>query len=164
MTNALLGDDITHTVAVDIRVHITAAPEDTQSFDGKDRSSVPTDPELAGGTTGSDSDPAIASIEKTDFPKKNRLLALPNVQFVQGRPDIKAILTSEIEGTSGAIGINGASISVQCTQLIRSFVVCGTTELAQSVRHSLRNGLERFMDVLRGGPSVLLHVEGFGSG
>ncbi|KAJ7111813.1 ferric reductase NAD binding domain-containing protein [Mycena epipterygia] len=148
VTNALLGGDIAHTVAVDIRVHITSAPEDTQSFDGEDRSSVPTDPELAEGTTGSDSDPAIASIEKNDSLKKNRLLALPNVQLVQGRPDIKAILTSEIEGTSGAISIN----------------VCGTTELAQSVRHSLRGGLARFMDVMRGGPSVLLHVEGFGSG
>ncbi|KAF8177495.1 ferric reductase NAD binding domain-containing protein [Mycena galopus ATCC 62051] len=76
-----------------------------------------------------------------------RLLALQGVSLIYGRPEIKGILDRVITEARGAVSIN----------------VCGTTELAQSVRYALRGGITRFMDVLRGGPSVLLHVEGFGN-
>ncbi|KAJ7737766.1 iron reductase [Mycena maculata] len=127
---AALGIDI------DIRLHVTAAPEDTQSFES-DRSSILTDPELASGTD--------LGTEKVDSTPKQRLLALPGVRLVQGRPDIKAILQTEIDAARGAVSIS----------------VCGTTELAQNVRRALSGGVARFVDVLRRGPSVSLHVEDF---
>ncbi|KAF8160384.1 ferric reductase NAD binding domain-containing protein [Mycena galopus ATCC 62051] len=97
------------------------------------RSSVSTDAEATAGTI----DPTA----------KERLFALQGVSLIYGRPEIKGILDRVIAEARGAVSIN----------------VCGTTELAQSVRYALRGGITRFMDVLRGGPSVLLHVEGFGN-
>jgi ferric-chelate reductase len=41
--------------------------------------------------------------------------------------------------------------------MLSSVVVCGTHALANAVRSALRPA--RFMDVLRGGPTVSLHVE-----
>ncbi|KAJ6525947.1 hypothetical protein B0H19DRAFT_970901 [Mycena capillaripes] len=132
---------------IDIRLHVTTAPEDTQSFEGEERSSVSTDPEAAGSTVGTDPNPGIARAEKIDPAAKGRLLAAPDVKLIYGRPDIKGIVGTEIAQARGAVSVS----------------VCGTTELAQSVRNALRDGRERFMDVLRGGPSVVLHVEGFGN-
>ncbi|KAF9033922.1 hypothetical protein BDZ89DRAFT_1158104 [Hymenopellis radicata] len=62
------------------------------------------------------------------------------------RPDLEKILTGEVRKTgSGTISVN----------------VCGTLALANAVRGSLRS--PRFGDIVRGGPSVLLHVEAFGT-
>ncbi|KAF9028646.1 hypothetical protein BDZ89DRAFT_750566 [Hymenopellis radicata] len=62
------------------------------------------------------------------------------------RPDLEKILTGEVRKTgSGTITVN----------------VCGTLALANAVRGSLRS--PRFGDIVRGGPSVLLHVEAFGT-
>ncbi|KAK6992121.1 hypothetical protein R3P38DRAFT_223479 [Favolaschia claudopus] len=74
------------------------------------------------------------------------LLGLPGVQLIQGRPSVGEIVDTEITGA------RGGSMSVN---------VCGTPELGQSVRLALRGGFGRFTDVLRGGPSVQLHVEAF---
>ncbi|KAJ7486431.1 iron reductase [Mycena galericulata] len=147
MTDTLLGlhsGENLKVLDIDIRLHITAAPEDTQSMEGEGST---VDPELAGGTAASDSDPEIAGAEKMVSTRRRDLLAIPGVHFLRGRPDIKTILQTEIEAACGAVSVN----------------VCGTTELAQSVRYALGGGSSRFVDVLRGGPSVSLHVEGFGS-
>ncbi|KAJ6471914.1 iron reductase [Mycena sanguinolenta] len=135
-----------HAPTIDIMLHVTTAPEDTQSFDG---SSVATDAEAVVGTVvGTDPNPGVARAEKMDPKAKERLLALRGVNLIYGRPDIKRILDAEIAQTRGAVSVN----------------VCGTTELVQSVRRALSGGIGvRFMDVLRGGPSVSLHVEGFGN-
>ncbi|KAJ7239619.1 ferric reductase NAD binding domain-containing protein [Mycena haematopus] len=141
---------IENSPVIDIRLHVTTAPEDTQSFDGKDRSSVTTDAEAAGACTvvGTDPNPGIARKEQMDPTAKERLLAVQGVSLIYGRPDIKGVLQTEIAEARGAVSVN----------------VCGTSELAQSVRRALSGGIgARFMDVLRGGPSVLLHVEGFGN-
>ncbi|KAJ7082388.1 iron reductase [Mycena belliarum] len=126
---------------IDLRLHVTTASEYTQSVDGEDA-------ERAVGVAASDSDPEIVPVEKSHSTEKQRLLSLPGVSLVQGRPDLRSILQTEIDGARGAVSIN----------------VCGTTELTQAVRRALRDGSSRFLDVLRGGPSVVLHVEGFGSG
>ncbi|KAF8875281.1 ferric reductase NAD binding domain-containing protein [Mucidula mucida] len=63
-----------------------------------------------------------------------------------GRPDLDKILSGEV----GKMG--GGTISVN---------VCGTVALANAVRGSLRS--PRFGDIVRGGPSILLHVEAFGT-
>ncbi|KAJ7907542.1 iron reductase [Mycena leptocephala] len=144
VSRALLGlrsqsasDSETRVLEVDIRLHITAAPEDSQSLS----SSVSVDPVEGGG------------IEKQYRKPKQRLLDLyipgVQVQLIFRRPDARGIVQEEIELRSG----RGGAVSIN---------VCGTTELLQTVRCSLSNGAERFMDVLRGGPSVVLHIEGFG--
>ncbi|KAJ7675188.1 ferric reductase NAD binding domain-containing protein [Mycena rosella] len=150
VTHALLdlrsGDNM-HGIEVEICLHVTAASEYTQSIEDEERASGPPDPEFSVAAPETSSDPEIAPVEKAGSTTKQHLLSLPGVTLVQCRPDIPKILGSEIDGTRGAVSIN----------------VCGTTELAQSVRNALRNGISRFGDILRGGPSVSLHVEGFGS-
>ncbi|KAJ7041849.1 ferric reductase NAD binding domain-containing protein [Mycena alexandri] len=138
-------------INIEIKLHITSAPEDTQVQSLDADSSVASDLEAAAATIGTDekvsSNPTV----------KAHLLELPNVNLIYGRPDIGGILGGEIAAAArGAVSIS----------------VCGTTELADGVRQALRGGsgmaglgmFERFVDVLRGGPSVVLHVEGFGSG
>ncbi|KAJ7148930.1 hypothetical protein C8R43DRAFT_952173 [Mycena crocata] len=159
-----IADPVTHALqrltlaedapTIDIRLHVTAAAEDTQSLN----SSVAADLEAAVGVADNGSTPNVARTDSTpdvahrekpdsDSAAKQRLLATRGVQLVQGRPDITSIVQTEIAEAREAVGIT----------------VCGTTELADSVRNSLRDGPGRFMDVLRGGPSVVLHVEGFGT-
>ncbi|KAJ6577031.1 hypothetical protein DFH09DRAFT_356000 [Mycena vulgaris] len=110
VTHALLGipsGDNPHAIDVDIRLHVTAAPEYTQSFDGEERSSIAPDPELAGSTVATDSDPAIARVDNPESPTKQRLFSLPGVVLLQGRPDIQKIINTEIDGARGAVSING---------------------------------------------------------
>ncbi|KAK6980774.1 Ferric/cupric reductase transmembrane component 1 [Favolaschia claudopus] len=157
VTHVLAGRDksTSNFPAIDIRLHVTTAVEDTQSFEGEDRPSQaqPADAEFAGGKTvvGTDPNPNIARAEKIDPTAKDRFLAVSGVQLIYGRPEIKAIIQTEIK----APGARGGAISVN---------VCGTLELAHSVRRAMSGRVgERFIDVLRGGPSVSLHVEGFGN-
>ncbi|KAJ7026530.1 hypothetical protein C8F04DRAFT_1238542 [Mycena alexandri] len=146
-------------INIEIKLHITSAPEDTQVQSLDADSSVTSDLEAAAATIGTDekvsSNPTV----------KRTLLELPNVNLIYGRPDIGGILGGE------NCGRRREERSVLATRL--NFIsVCGTTELADGVRQALRGGsgmaglgmFERFVDVLRGGPSVVLHVEGFGSG
>lgn len=86
-----------------------------------------------------------AAVEKDPFsldsPIEDKSLSLP---IAQGRPDIRSLINNEIANATGDIAVN----------------VCGTGGLAKSVKGALRN--PRFMDILRGGPSVTLHLEAFG--
>ncbi|KAJ7626199.1 iron reductase [Roridomyces roridus] len=118
---------------VEIRLHLTSAPEDTQVAVGDDE-----------GGTGTES-PA-SSEEKQASSKEQPLPGVPTAHLLRGRPDIKAILDTEVDG------LRGGAVSVN---------VCGTPQLGTSVRRALASPA-RFMDVMRGGPSVVLHVEGFG--
>ncbi|KAJ6518002.1 ferric reductase NAD binding domain-containing protein [Mycena vitilis] len=130
-------------LAIDVRLHVTTAPEDTQSLDG----SVLTDAEAC---VGADPIPTAEKLKinaATTANERDRMLAIPSVKLVYGRPDVADILGHEIERARGEVGV----------------CVCGTTELAQSVRRALSDGAGRFVDILRGGPSVILHVEGFGN-
>ncbi|KDR80476.1 hypothetical protein GALMADRAFT_1202327 [Galerina marginata CBS 339.88] len=73
-----------------------------------------------------------------------RLLESSFVSLEQGRPDLVLSIRDEIANGTGPISIN----------------VCGTRTLASTVRRAIR--VPRPLDVLRGGPSVTLHVEAFG--
>ncbi|KAJ7134928.1 ferric reductase like transmembrane component-domain-containing protein [Mycena crocata] len=73
------------------------------------------------------------------------LLDVPAVRILSGRPEVREIVTSEVAATSGSMSIN----------------VCGTTGLAEHVRSALRSA-SSVSDILKGGPSVSLHVEAFG--
>ncbi|KAL0959531.1 hypothetical protein HGRIS_011244 [Hohenbuehelia grisea] len=78
-------------------------------------------------------------------PRAAGLLQMQAVQVLQGRPALKTIIDEETQRASGSMAVN----------------VCGTHALASAVRSALR--APRFMDVLKGGPSITLHVEAFGS-
>ncbi|KAG9221838.1 hypothetical protein CCMSSC00406_0005663 [Pleurotus cornucopiae] len=77
--------------------------------------------------------------------KGGQLLQSSVVTVENGRPNLKALLDAEIARASGPMSVN----------------VCGTHTLANVVRGALRK--PRFMDILKGGPTVTLHIEAFGS-
>ncbi|KAJ7153836.1 ferric reductase NAD binding domain-containing protein [Mycena filopes] len=162
-----MGDELG--IDIIVRLHVTSAPEDTQALD--DDASLDDESALEKAVVAEkvEADAVADSADTTDEKAapilqnqnggtkagkvdsaKTRLLAHPTVRLVHGRPDLGAILGGEIQGEGeGAVGV----------------CVCGTAELADGVRKALRAGMwARFLDVLRGGPSVVLHVEGFGSG
>ncbi|KAF7300471.1 FAD-binding FR-type domain-containing protein [Mycena chlorophos] len=131
---------------VEVRVHVTKSVEYTQATE-------PLAVDLEQGEAEKDKEaesPAKrdASVDDSVGTTRERLLSLPDVSLVEGRPNLDEIVRGEIASMhGGSIGIN----------------VCGTTELATGVRNALNNPLERFKDVAKGGPSVVLHVEGFGN-
>ncbi|KAJ7168821.1 ferric reductase NAD binding domain-containing protein [Mycena filopes] len=163
-----MGDD--RELEIEIRLHVTSAPEDTQALDDDDSlddesalekavvaEQVEADAVTDATVTDEKAAPVLQNQNQNGATKagkvdsaKTRLLAHPSVHLVHGRPDLGAILGGEITSEArGAVGV----------------CVCGTAELADGVRKALRAGMwARFLDVLRGGPSVVLHVEGFGSG
>ncbi|PFH49410.1 hypothetical protein AMATHDRAFT_147750 [Amanita thiersii Skay4041] len=70
---------------------------------------------------------------------------LPCVQVKEGRPDIDELLRGKLARTHVAMSVN----------------VCGAQGLVDASRKALRS--PRFLDILRGGPTVSLHVEAFGN-
>ncbi|KAF8813105.1 hypothetical protein BYT27DRAFT_7181675 [Phlegmacium glaucopus] len=72
------------------------------------------------------------------------ILQSPFVQVHRGRPDVKSLISQEVEEATGNISIN----------------VCGTHSLANDTRKTIQT--PRLMDILRGGPTITLHVEAFG--
>ncbi|KAF8155465.1 ferric reductase NAD binding domain-containing protein [Crassisporium funariophilum] len=73
-----------------------------------------------------------------------RILDSPLVKVEHGRPDLKAFMSHETRDATGGISVN----------------VCGTQALVQATREAIRS--PRPIDILRGGPTVTLHVEAFG--
>ncbi|KAF8968945.1 ferric reductase NAD binding domain-containing protein [Flammula alnicola] len=74
-----------------------------------------------------------------------KLLELPYVSLGHGRPDVSSLIKDEITNATGRISVN----------------VCGTQSLAEAVKQATR--IPRPLDILRGGPTVTLHVEAFGN-
>ncbi|KAF9528716.1 ferric reductase NAD binding domain-containing protein [Crepidotus variabilis] len=81
------------------------------------------------------------SDEKTEEPG---LHDRPLVSVDYGRPSITAIVKNEVEKSRGRMCVN----------------VCGPSGLIEATRVAVRK--PRPMDILRGGPTITLHVEGFG--
>ncbi|KAF9478932.1 hypothetical protein BDN70DRAFT_932948 [Pholiota conissans] len=118
------------------------------------------------------------------------LLTHPAVRVLRGRPDMAALLGDEIGAATGradfflcfflssfhsiacfVLHVPGNLLNRSLSTYLNSShlnspnstydnSVCGTHSLAESVRLALRT--PRPMDILRGGPSVTLHVEAFG--
>ncbi|KAJ7430521.1 ferric reductase like transmembrane component-domain-containing protein [Mycena galericulata] len=95
-----------------------------------------------------------ASIRDTDFDAEKcdhstseftKPFDTPAVRFFLGRPDITETVQSEVAAASRSMSIN----------------VCGTAGLAEHVRSALRTASSA-SDILKGGPSISLHVEAFG--
>ncbi|KAF7333695.1 FAD-binding FR-type domain-containing protein [Mycena venus] len=87
---------------IDIRLYVTTAAEETQTFDGEECSSVATGPEVAAETVVcKDPNQAIARAEKMDPSATQRLLTAPRENLIYGRPDIEAILSDRDRRDSG---------------------------------------------------------------
>ncbi|OSC98884.1 iron reductase [Trametes coccinea BRFM310] len=96
--------------------------------------------------TSLDDDKESAHSSEGTAPSKSRppsLLNFPVVQVAHGRPDLPSLLREEVEANTGRLSVT----------------VCGSSGIAQSCREALRIPMAI---VLKGGPSVVLHVESFG--
>ncbi|KAJ7448009.1 ferric reductase NAD binding domain-containing protein [Mycena latifolia] len=109
---------VSDSLRVDIRIHVTAIIEDTESDVEKSEGSITSNA---------------------------KVLEAPGVQILPGRPQVPEIVKSEVAAASGSISIN----------------VCGTAGLTENVRSALR-AASSTSDILKGGPSINLHVEAFG--
>ena len=93
-----------------------------------------------------------------------RVVDSPYVSFENGRPDLQGIIQHEIEKASGRMSINGKPKLKFVGWNFHLIVVspaCGPHGLGDTVRKAVRT--PRLMDILRGGPTVTLHIENFGS-
>ncbi|KAJ6467480.1 ferric reductase NAD binding domain-containing protein [Mycena vulgaris] len=91
--------------------------------------------------TESDAEKCEGSVSTSDA----KLLEAPAVRIFHGRPEVTTIVKSEVAAASGSMSVN----------------VCGTAGLAENVRSALR-AASSASDILKGGPSINLHVEAFG--
>ncbi|KAJ7359758.1 ferric reductase NAD binding domain-containing protein, partial [Mycena albidolilacea] len=113
-------DGLSDSLLLEIRIHITASVQNSESDTEKSEGSV-------------------------SFSDTGKLHNAPHVRILHGRPELRAIIESEIAEASGSMSVN----------------VCGTAGLAENVRSALRTASTP-SDILKGGPSISLHVEAFG--
>lgn len=124
-------------LAVSIRIFITASSSTTQSNSSReDNSSIPS-------PTEKDS-PEHVVIRRNSLSLS--FLSLRGVRMESGRPNLDALLKEEVNRTSGRMSVS----------------VCGSQGMARAVRHALRFPVSGPSSILSGGPSVTLHVESFG--
>ncbi|RDB30601.1 Ferric/cupric reductase transmembrane component 1 [Hypsizygus marmoreus] len=124
-------------ISVEVRIFITTAIEDAQPWDD--------DAPAPGAEAPADDIEVKAGGSSHGSSSDPHLLDLDIVSVQQGRPDLKGLLGEATAHATGPISVN----------------VCGTHALATAVRKVLRR--PRTIDVLRGGPSITLHIEAFGS-
>ncbi|KAJ7436564.1 ferric reductase like transmembrane component-domain-containing protein [Mycena latifolia] len=91
-----------------------------------------------------DTEPGVEKSEGS-ITSNAKVLEAPGVQILPGRPQVPEIVKSEVAAASGSISVN----------------VCGTAGLTENVRSALR-AASSTSDILKGGPSINLHVEAFG--
>lgn len=131
---------ISASISLEVRLSITGVIEESQS---RDDDSAKEDPEIK-----------IVGKTKSDL----QLLRMPVVHVQRGRPNIELLMKEEISRANGDISVNGAFLVFDSLKNMLILVtVCGSHGLASTVRSSLSS--PRFFEVLKGGPSVTLHVE-----
>jgi hypothetical protein len=143
------------------KVHdsLDAAEEDPEAFDD-DTNSVLDEKveEKASGDEGQD----VAATRSQSKSAARTILSFTMVQVHHGRADLDKLLKGELELAKDNISVNGAHVLrgriAKADGLFR--LVCGSHALANVIRKSVR--YPRMMDILRGGPTVSLHVEAFG--
>ncbi|KAI0265185.1 ferric reductase NAD binding domain-containing protein [Gloeopeniophorella convolvens] len=87
-----------------------------------------------------------ASVESPIKEEKSELPSYSALKITSGRPSIRRLLSDEIPVSEGPVSVD----------------VAGPSGIANSVREALRSRGTGPMAVLRGAPSVTLHVETFG--
>ncbi|KIJ53374.1 hypothetical protein M422DRAFT_202279 [Sphaerobolus stellatus SS14] len=133
---------------IDIRVHVTSLGTDSipaiEKISEKeaieiseyDLAALPSTPTRSSSSVMNDSE--VASTPE--------LVKMRGVRVEKGRPDLKGILDEEISSSLGPVSVD----------------VCGPHLLSDSVRSILASDVAGPGDILKGRPSVTLHVEKFG--
>lgn len=138
---------------IDPRIYITCAspstpPLSSASYEESDRGSV-----------NADSAMTEKSATKLSLPVYSTL------RIMNGRPAIRKILHEEIAASRGPVSVDG-EFAPACERLflvsLYAYAVAGPSNLSQSVSHALSVGAAAPHHVLKGAPSVTLHVETFG--
>ncbi|KIK90705.1 hypothetical protein PAXRUDRAFT_151340 [Paxillus rubicundulus Ve08.2h10] len=126
-------------LSVSIRIHVTGVPVTTESLPRSEDHSE---------ETGDDSNLDIVEKDNAKAMEKTKdlLHAMEAVKIENGRPNLHATLREEVECATGKMSVS----------------VCGSQGIARSVRYALRFPVSSPLNVVRGGPSVTLHVESFG--
>ena len=95
---------------------------------------------------------------------RSSLLGLPIVSLEHQRPNLSEILSKEADQIDGGkMSVTGESPTSPPDRYLRvSCLVCGSQSVAKAVRSALRFNVTGPAKVLRGGPSISLHVESFG--
>ncbi|KAI0354098.1 hypothetical protein OH77DRAFT_1522024 [Trametes cingulata] len=124
-------------VDISIRIFITSTSPTSASGNG---------PTLKHARSWNEDDSVHSSSNDTAVGKTttfSSLLSFPAVRVSQGRPDLGALLREEVEVNTGRMSVT----------------VCGPQGIARACRAALRLPMST---TLKGGPSVVLHVESFG--
>ncbi|PPQ65217.1 hypothetical protein CVT26_000194 [Gymnopilus dilepis] len=86
-----------------------------------------------------------SSIEKDDI-SESALPVYSALKFIHGRPNMKQLLSEEIENSPGPVSVD----------------VAGPSPLAESIRRALSSGAASPASAFKGSSPVTLHVEAFG--
>ncbi|KAF9468795.1 FAD-binding domain-containing protein [Collybia nuda] len=97
-------------------------------------------------TSESESGPPSSPSSISESEKNKDLPSYSSLKLVHGRPSIRKLLHDEISASLGPVSVD----------------IAGPSTLAESVRRTLRSNVASPLAVLRGMPSVTLHVETFG--
>ncbi|THH14583.1 hypothetical protein EW146_g5767 [Bondarzewia mesenterica] len=100
---------------------------------------------------GSPTLPSEGSSEVRSHPEEEeksvaRVMRLPRTMIAKGRIDVQGVIEEVCSLAQGSVSVN----------------VCGPAGLANRTRAALRSSVAGPMNVLKGGPSIELHVEQFG--
>ncbi|KAM5543941.1 hypothetical protein V8D89_002558 [Ganoderma adspersum] len=123
---------------ISIRIYVTSK--------GGERSGKEADPNALGEVREWKDDDSVHSSSEGTAVGRSRppsLLSFDAVQVYEGRPELYSLLREEVDATNGRISVT----------------VCGSQGIARACRKALRVPLSMS---LKGGPSVVLHVESFG--
>jgi len=147
---AIVG--IPTSIEVAVKIYVTKSekdPENLENYESKTNESF------------------VEELGPTDSPSTqpiSRAVDSPYVSFESGQPDLQGIIQHEIEKASGRMSINGKpklKFVGWNFSSPRFSPACGPHGLRDTVRKAVRT--PRLMDILRGGPTVTLHIEIFGS-
>ncbi len=112
------------------------------------------------------SDAASASNPASEIGDVDKELPMySSLKVINGRPSIRRLLQEGIDGSTGTVSVDGeCEEQLRRTSLTPSpcLLVSGPTSLTSSVSRALSAELTGPSQVLKGAPSVTLHVETFG--
>ncbi|KAG2138475.1 ferric reductase like transmembrane component-domain-containing protein [Suillus clintonianus] len=125
-------------LSISIRIHVTGTPATDEalphSYSPSDDARPVCNP----------SPPETVVLQ--DGRSKHSLFTVESAKLQSGRPNLPAILRDEVEMATGRMSVS----------------VCGSQEIARSVRRALQFPVSSPLSVANGGPSVTLHIESFG--
>ncbi|KAG1870821.1 ferric reductase NAD binding domain-containing protein [Suillus subluteus] len=129
-------------LSISIHIHVTSVAITTEtslhSF-GQNDDATPVRDDSRSGTL------EVQGGEDVEM-SNSSLFAIESVKLAHGRPDLRAILSDEVQVATGRMSVS----------------VCGSQGIVRSVRGALRFPVSSPLSVANGGPSVTLNIESFG--